>query len=72
MLWDVYWHHIWISNRKKYKIMITWLVISLVLAFVFGLLGFTKISKAFGGIAKILFYICIVFFVIALVFQVFS
>jgi len=47
--------------------MLRWAIIALIIALVAGALGFTTIYVAAAGIAKILFFIFIVLFVIALV-----
>lgn len=47
--------------------MIGWIIAALIAALVFGLLGFTGIAKGFASIAKILFYIFLVVFVIVLI-----
>ena len=47
--------------------MIRWAVGFFVIALIAALLGFTGAAVAFAGIAKILFYIFIVLFVITLV-----
>lgn len=47
--------------------MLRWALIFLVVALVLGLLGFTSIAGAAIGIAKLLFYIFVVLFLISLV-----
>lgn len=47
--------------------MLTWIVIALLGAFVFALLGFTGIARGFAAIAKILFYIFLIVLVISLI-----
>jgi uncharacterized membrane protein YtjA (UPF0391 family) len=47
--------------------MIRWIIILLVLALIFALLGFGGIAEGFADIAEILFYIFIVLLVVALV-----
>ncbi|RJR34340.1 MAG: DUF1328 domain-containing protein [Desulfobacteraceae bacterium] len=47
--------------------MLTWAVISLIIAIVAGLLGFGVIASAAAGIAKILFFIFLIIFVVTLV-----
>ncbi|WP_462316970.1 DUF1328 family protein [Marinilabilia sp.] len=47
--------------------MLTWILISVLAALLFGLLGFTKIAKGFAAIAKILFYIFVIIFIITLI-----
>lgn len=47
--------------------MIRWVILLLILSVVAGLLGFTGISVAFMDVARILFYIFIVLFVLALI-----
>jgi len=46
--------------------MLTWIIIALLGAFVFALLGFTGIARGFAAIAKILFYIFLIVLVITL------
>lgn len=48
--------------------MLRWSVVFLVIAIVAGLLGFTNIAGAAIGIAKILFVVFLVLFILALVF----
>jgi len=47
--------------------MIKWSVVFLVIALIAGLLGFTSIAGAALGIAKILFFVFLVLFIIALI-----
>jgi uncharacterized membrane protein YtjA (UPF0391 family) len=47
--------------------MLTWIIIALLAAFVFALLGFTGIARGFAAIAKILFYIFLIILVITLI-----
>ena len=47
--------------------MLRWALIFLVAALVLGLLGFTSIAGAAIGIAKLLFYVFVVLFLISLV-----
>ncbi len=47
--------------------MLTWVLTFLIVAVVAGLLGFTGIFVAAVGIAKILFYIFLILFVITLI-----
>lgn len=48
--------------------MLRWSVIFLVIAIVAAIFGFGGISESAAGIAKILFYIFIVIFIISLIF----
>jgi uncharacterized membrane protein YtjA (UPF0391 family) len=56
-----------IYYSSKSHIMLTWIVIALLGAFVFALLGFTGIARGFAAIAKILFYIFLIVLVITLI-----
>lgn len=47
--------------------MLTWLIIALVGALIFGLLGFTKIASGFASIAKIIFYIFIIVLIVTFI-----
>lgn len=47
--------------------MLRWALIFLVVALILGVLGFTSIAGAAIGIAKLLFYIFVVLFLISLV-----
>jgi len=49
--------------------MLTWILIAILAAILFGLLGFTGIAKGFAAIAKILFYIFLIIFIITLIFH---
>ena len=51
--------------------MLKWAIIFLVISLVAGYLGFTDVAAGARGIAKILFYIFIVIFLIILIFGVF-
>jgi uncharacterized membrane protein YtjA (UPF0391 family) len=53
-------------KRRKEPGMLYWTLVFLVIALVAGLLGFTGIYLAAAGIAKILFFIFIVLFVLGL------
>jgi uncharacterized membrane protein YtjA (UPF0391 family) len=52
---------------QENAIMLKWAIIFAVLAVVLGLLGFTGIAGAFMGIAKILFWLAVIIFVVLLV-----
>jgi uncharacterized membrane protein YtjA (UPF0391 family) len=54
-------------SKLKLKIMIGWILASAILAVLFALLGFTGIARGFAAIAKILFYIFLVIFIIVLI-----
>jgi uncharacterized membrane protein YtjA (UPF0391 family) len=47
--------------------MLRWAVIFLIIALVAALLGFTGIASAAAGIAKFLFVLCLIFFILGLV-----
>lgn len=47
--------------------MLRWIVIFLVIALVAALLGFGGIASASAGIAKIIFYVAIILFVVSLI-----
>ncbi len=47
--------------------MLTWIVIALIGALIFALLGFTGIARGFASVAKILFYIFIILLLISLI-----
>lgn len=49
--------------------MLTWIVIFFLVAIVAGIFGFTGIAVQAAGIAKILFYIFLVLFIVSLVFH---
>jgi uncharacterized membrane protein YtjA (UPF0391 family) len=53
-------------NRKGELIMLKWSVILLAIALIAGILGFFNLVAAAAGIAKILFYIFLVLFIISL------
>lgn len=50
--------------------MLTWIIIALVGALIFALLGFTKIAAGFASIAKIIFYIFIIVLIVTLIMNV--
>ncbi len=52
--------------------MIEWIIGAAVLAILFALLGFTTIARGFAAIAKILFYIFLVIFIIILIASAFN
>src|SRR5262245_28185406 len=52
---------------KEDIIMLGWVVILLIVAIIAGLLGFTTIAGAAVGIAKILFYLFVILFIISLI-----
>ncbi len=47
--------------------MLNLLIVAIVLGVVFGLLGFTKISVGFMGIARILFIVIVILLLVALI-----
>ncbi len=49
--------------------MLELLIIAVVLAIIFGLFGFTRISAGFMGIARVLFFIILVLILIAIIGQ---
>jgi uncharacterized membrane protein YtjA (UPF0391 family) len=55
------------ASSTEVKTMLKWALIFLVISVVAGLFGFTGISAAAGGIARILFFIAIVIFLIFVV-----
>ncbi len=48
--------------------MLKWTIIFIVLALIAGVLGFGGIAESAAGIAKVLFYIFIVLFIVSLIF----
>ena len=48
--------------------MLAWAVVFLIIALVAAVFGFGGIAAASAGIAKLLFFICLVLFVISLIF----
>jgi uncharacterized membrane protein YtjA (UPF0391 family) len=56
---------------KKESSMIKWAIIFFLISLVAGFFGFTGAAADFRGIAKILFFIAIVVFLIVLIFGVF-
>jgi uncharacterized membrane protein YtjA (UPF0391 family) len=52
--------------------MIEWIIGAAVLAILFALLGFTTIARGFAAIAKILFYIFLVIFIVILIASAFN
>ena len=51
--------------------MIKWAIIFFVISVIAGFFGFTDVASGARGIAKVLFYIAVVIFVIVLIFGVF-
>ena len=49
--------------------MLGWAVTFLVVALIAALLGFTGMAMAFAGVAKILFFVFLVLFIISLIFH---
>ena len=47
--------------------MLSWIVIFLIIALISGVFGFTGIARTATGIAKIIFYIFLILFLISLV-----
>jgi len=47
--------------------MLTWIIVFLICAVVFGVLGFGGISRGFAKIAKILFYIFLIVLAVSLI-----
>jgi len=52
--------------------MLKWIIIFLILAIIAGIFGFGGIETAAISIAKILFFICIVAFLISLILHIFQ
>lgn len=52
--------------------MLTLILIAVLAAILFGLLGFTGIAKGFAAIAKVLFYIFLIIFIITLIIHLLS
>jgi len=55
------------SNFKSETVMLTWALTFLVIALIAGVLGFGGVMTASAGIAKVLFFIFIVLFIISMV-----
>ncbi len=53
---------------KKETIMLVWAIVFLVIAIVAGLFGFRKVEGVAIKIAKVLFFIFIVLFIVSLIF----
>lgn len=51
--------------------MLSWTIIFLVIALLAGILGFTGIARTATGIAKVLFFIFVVLFILSLLRQIF-
>jgi uncharacterized membrane protein YtjA (UPF0391 family) len=51
--------------------MLSWAIAFLVIALLAALFGFTGMAVAFAGIAKILFFVFLVLFVLSLIFHLF-
>ena len=51
--------------------MIGWIIGAFLLAVLFALLGFTTIARGFAAIAKVLFYIFLILFIVVLVASLF-
>jgi uncharacterized membrane protein YtjA (UPF0391 family) len=51
--------------------MLSWTIIFLVIALLAGILGFTGIARTATGIAKVLFFIFVVLFILSLLRQMF-
>ena len=52
--------------------MLKWIVIFLVLALIAGLFGYTKISRGFERIARIIFFVFLVMLAVSLLFHIFN
>ena len=61
------------GNGSAYeeRVMIKWAIIFFVISLIAGFFGFTGVAAGARGVAKILFFIAIVIFLIILVFGVF-
>jgi uncharacterized membrane protein YtjA (UPF0391 family) len=57
-------------HRKEADFMLSWALIFLLIALIAGLLGFGEIAAAFAGVAKVLFFVFIVIFLVTLVLSV--
>ena len=55
------------GRLKGFTQMLRWALIFLVVALVAGLLGFTTLAGAATGIAKILFFVFLILFVVSLI-----
>jgi len=55
-------------DHQKFKVMLRWTIIFLIIAIIAGIFGFFNIAAGAAGIAKILFFIFIVLFVLGLIF----
>ncbi|MBZ9652398.1 DUF1328 family protein [Psychroflexus montanilacus] len=47
--------------------MLTYIIIALIGALIFGILGFTTIARGFAAIAKIIFYIFLILLAISII-----
>ncbi len=54
--------------NQKFKIMLRWTVIFLIVAIIAAIFGFGGIAAGAAGIAKILFFIFIVLFLLSIIF----
>ncbi|WP_172295660.1 DUF1328 domain-containing protein [Pseudoruegeria sp. HB172150] len=52
--------------------MLYWAIVFFVIAVVAGIFGFGRVSSAFGGIARILFFIFVALFIISLLYNLFA
>ena len=55
------------TGRKECTSMLYWALMFLVIALIAAVLGFTGVAILAGGVAKILFFIFIVLFVVSLI-----
>ena len=55
-------------GHQKFKVMLRWTIIFLIIAIIAGIFGFFNIAAGAAGIAKVLFFIFIVLFVLGLIF----
>ncbi len=58
------------NNKQKGDFMLSWSITFFIIALIAGLLGFTGIAGSAVGIAKILFFVFLVLFVINLLFNI--
>jgi uncharacterized membrane protein YtjA (UPF0391 family) len=60
-----------IYTNLKTNIMIGWIIAAALLAVLFALLGFTTIARGFAAIAKVLFYIFLIIFIVVVIASLF-
>jgi uncharacterized membrane protein YtjA (UPF0391 family) len=57
-----------LNNNRRGGTMLGWAIFFFILAILASIFGFGGLSAAFAGVAKILFFVFIILFVVALVF----